>query len=143
MGEAIAQGLERVALNFSLRVGAGAAVGGSGATTGGRSGGGGARGFAHGGRFDPYEPIVVGEHRREVVEFDRGGVVHPSVADYLGSVTRPAEGSSVSGGFTWTGNVTVDARGATDPEAVGYATRRAVSRELETFERGMPGRRVI
>jgi hypothetical protein len=130
IGEAIAGGVENVAMNFRIRVGAAGATGGGGGT--GASGGGGVRGLAGGGRFRPGETLLVGEFRPELVQFDRGGTVHPSTDQFAASMLRQGDSGSSSVHLS----VSVDARGATNPNAVGRAVIREASRELDIYESG-------
>lgn len=112
IGEAIAGGVENVAMSFRIRVGASSVVNGpSGA---GRTGGNpntSITAMAEGGRFRPGETLLVGEYRPEVVQFDRGGTVHPSVDQFLSALVRPPAGSP-----NVTNNWSIALEGTGDPQ---------------------------
>lgn len=141
IGEAIAQGVEQVNLEFSLRVGALSQSGSrqrprfSDTPSGGRQ----IEGLAAGGRVNPLQPYLVGERRAEVFVPDRSGTIVPSV-DQFASMLRQGPVGSGGGGGVPPVSVSVDARGSTDPNGVAFAIRRELSRELRNFEAGQDRR---
>ena len=95
---------------------------------------------ALGGRVDPGGTYLVGDGgRTEVLQLGPAhrGFIWPSIPAFAQSMAAATASST-----TINLKVLVDARGATDPHAVGLASRRAIARELETFQRGMPQRRL-
>lgn len=95
---------------------------------------------ATGGRVDPGGTYLVGDGgRTEVLQLGPAhrGFIWPSIPAFAQSMA-----ASTASSTTVDLKVLVDARGAADPHAVGLASRRAIARELETFQRGMPQRRL-
>ena len=95
---------------------------------------------ALGGRVDPGGTYLVGDGgRTEVLQLGPAhrGFIWPSIPAFAQSMAAATASST-----TIDLKVLVDARGATDPHAVGLASRRAIARELEMFQRGMPQRRL-
>src|SRR5690606_8983853 len=95
---------------------------------------------ALGGRVDPGGTYLVGDGGRTEGLRPRPahrGRIWPSIPAFAQSAA-----ASTASSMTVDLKVFVDARGATDPHAIGLASRRAIARELETFQRGMPQRRL-
>ena len=78
-------------------------------------------GHAYGGSFSPYQPILVGEHGPEII--------YPT---FRGSVTPNNRIGGVGGSGTVI-QITVDARGATNPSATEEAARRGVGAVLPSL----------
>lgn len=87
---------------------------------------------AGGGRVTAGTPYLVGELRPEVFIPDRSGSIHPDADRYLGALLRGGGGGAPSNTIT----ISVDARGATDPDKVAYAVRREFNREQRIFDAG-------
>src|SRR5690606_25695569 len=96
---------------------------------------------ALGGRVDPGGTYLVGDGgRTEVLQLGPAhrGFIWPSIPAFMSAAMAMG-----GGGPTIQVSISQTFNGSTDPAMAGRAARRAVARELERFNRGMPQRQLV